>query len=94
MRDWWLTWRPVCDCKAVTERRNAKTKLPGEQDIGRKFPPLKNLVGQIHPWISEYDPSRQLWYTRRKYTIEIYCTDRVSTECMRFFVSCALGNKR
>lgn len=34
MHDWRLTWRPVCDCKAVTENRNAKTKLPGEQDIG------------------------------------------------------------
>lgn len=38
MRDWWLTWQPVCDRKAVTEQGNAKTKMPGEQDIGHKFP--------------------------------------------------------
>jgi hypothetical protein len=41
MRDWRLTWGAVCDRKAVTEKRNAKTKLPGEQEIGHKFPNAK-----------------------------------------------------
>jgi hypothetical protein len=47
MRDWRLTWRPVCDSKAVTEKRKAKTKLPGEQDIGHRLLLLRSLVEQI-----------------------------------------------
>jgi hypothetical protein len=52
MRDWRLTWRTVCDRKAVTEQRNAKAKFPGaEQDIGHIFP--TNKEPQIHPLTSE-----------------------------------------
>jgi hypothetical protein len=56
MRDWRLTWRPVCDRKAVTEvteQSNAKTKLPGEQDIGHEFPIAKELRRTNTPWTSE-----------------------------------------
>ena len=33
MRDWRLTWWPVCNPKAVAEQGNAKTKFVDEQDI-------------------------------------------------------------
>jgi hypothetical protein len=33
MRDWRLTWWPVCNPKAVAEQGNAKTKLVDEKDI-------------------------------------------------------------
>ena len=50
MRDWWLTWRPVCDRKSVTEQGNAKTKLPGKQDtMAINLRLLSSLVEQIHP---------------------------------------------
>lgn len=50
MRDWRLTWRPVCDCKSVTEQGNAKTKLRGERDtMAINLPLLSSLVEQIHP---------------------------------------------
>jgi hypothetical protein len=81
MRDWRLTWRPVCDRKALTEKRNTKTKFPGEQDISHKFPtvkePRRTNTSMVHG-----HPSRQLRYTdsQRKYTIDVCCTGRVSTE--------------
>jgi hypothetical protein len=52
MRDWRLTWWPVCDSSAVTERRNARTRLQARINIGHRFPIVKEFPRTNNPTTS------------------------------------------
>lgn len=80
MLDWRLTWRPVCDPKAVTEMRNAKTEFPTNRTLAINF----LLQRSLHR-----HPSRQLRYTRRKCTIQVY--GQRLRECMHYLFDLVLA---
>jgi hypothetical protein len=84
MRDWRLTWWPVCyNPKAVAEQGDAKTKLAGEQDIGHKYPTAKEHRRINTPMDIRVDSTPRGGSIQSKYTAP---AGPARWECMRYFV--------
>jgi hypothetical protein len=74
MRDWWLTWWPVCD----TELRNATTQLQARQNICHGFPIVEELPRTNNPATSTVlGHAEGVLYA---IPVVANCTNRISTE--------------
>ena len=87
MRDWRLTWRPVCDNRVVIEQGSAKTKFySGEHDFGQKFPTAKEprRIDLPHGHPSRHDSCGTTVGVLR-YRLSIWCRLRRTVHELAFF---------